>query len=302
MDCRRANGSPPHIRRRIKGLLSGWLEYCVAISFRCGIAIPRFRPPSRQRRSEQETSSRRGLTRDPRKAPRNWKFRILARRAGFLQFNVVLDKHHGLAKANEAYVCIPRASNAHWTNFSSGGPAKASKRGLWSEQVPTLMAEARGWATASVAVLRSLLASDAALRSTVNGRRLDFGRPPPLTASCPVTGEDDPRYTVGGFVQACDVLRASHAAVAAPETLLWYAYACTVELCNTKLKGTYMTLTEADSRGKTFLNCQFKELGASSSRVAPYREVYRERNALMETPIEYLQRAAEDDAKRRSDQ
>lgn len=62
-----------------------------------------------------------------------------------------------------------------------------------------------------------------------------------------------------------------------------------------------MTLTEADSRGKTFLDYQFKELGASSSRVAPYREVYRERNALMETPIEYLQRAAEDDAKRRSE-
>ena len=61
-----------------------------------------------------------------------------------------------------------------------------------------------------------------------------------------------------------------------------------------------MTLTEAASRGQLLSISEFEEVKSNNSRVVPYRDSYRDRTALMETPIEYLQRAAEDDEKRRA--
>ena len=41
---------------------------------------------------------------------------------------------------------------------------------------------------------------------------------------------------------------------------------------------------------------------ASNARAVPYAERYRQASGLMETPAEYIQKAAEDEAKRAADQ
>lgn len=64
-------------------------------------------------------------------------------------------------------------------------------------------------------------------------------------------------------------------------------------------RGKPTTLTEAADQGRMLVVFQSEGVGSNTSRVVPYRDSYRDRTALMETPIEYLQRAAEDDEKRR---
>ena len=63
----------------------------------------------------------------------------------------------------------------------------------------------------------------------------------------------------------------------------------------------YISVTEAS----TLNNLLLGELGLSSiypnsSRSIPYAEVYNLRTGIMETPAEHIQRAAEDEAKRRA--
>ena len=60
------------------------------------------------------------------------------------------------------------------------------------------------------------------------------------------------------------------------------------------------TLTEAASRSGLLIVSLFEEMQSTNSRVVPYRESYRDRTAWTESPAEYLQRAAEDDEKRRA--
>jgi hypothetical protein len=60
-----------------------------------------------------------------------------------------------------------------------------------------------------------------------------------------------------------------------------------------------MTLTDAHARSRLILVSRATNLTYSSnSRNIPYVEMYRERTAVIETPAENLQKAADDDAKR----
>jgi hypothetical protein len=59
------------------------------------------------------------------------------------------------------------------------------------------------------------------------------------------------------------------------------------------------TLTEAQAEaGLVVISSVVNAAHLSSSRQVPYAELYRERTGVIETPIEHIQRAAEDQAKR----
>jgi hypothetical protein len=59
------------------------------------------------------------------------------------------------------------------------------------------------------------------------------------------------------------------------------------------------TLTEALAAGRIVEMCRLENAAhLSNARQIPYAEIYRERSGLIETPIERIQRAAEDEAKR----
>jgi hypothetical protein len=59
------------------------------------------------------------------------------------------------------------------------------------------------------------------------------------------------------------------------------------------------TLTEAQAAGGIIvISGAINAAHLSNSRQVPYAEMYRERTGVIETPIEHIQRAAEDEAKR----
>lgn len=59
------------------------------------------------------------------------------------------------------------------------------------------------------------------------------------------------------------------------------------------------TLTEAQAAGGIIvISSAINAAYQSSSRQVPYSEMYRERTGIIETPIEHIQRAADDEAKR----
>ena len=59
------------------------------------------------------------------------------------------------------------------------------------------------------------------------------------------------------------------------------------------------TLTEAANSSGLLIVSLLEGTQSTNSRIVPYRESYRDRTAWTESPAEYLQRAAEDDEKRR---
>ena len=59
------------------------------------------------------------------------------------------------------------------------------------------------------------------------------------------------------------------------------------------------TLTEAANRMGLLVVSMLEGTQSTNSRIVPYRESYRDRTAWTESPAEHLQRAAEDDEKRR---
>ena len=60
------------------------------------------------------------------------------------------------------------------------------------------------------------------------------------------------------------------------------------------------TLTEAANRsGLLIVSLLEGTTQSTNSRIVPYRESYRDRTAWTESPAEYLQRASEDEEKRR---
>ena len=62
------------------------------------------------------------------------------------------------------------------------------------------------------------------------------------------------------------------------------------------------TLTEAASlSGPGVFRLGAQSLTVSNARSVPYAEVYREQTALTETPVQRIQRAALDEARRRSE-
>ena len=59
------------------------------------------------------------------------------------------------------------------------------------------------------------------------------------------------------------------------------------------------TFTEAAYRsGMGIVSTLIDGTYFSNSRLIPYRELYRDRTALIESPADHLQRAAEDEARR----
>lgn len=61
-----------------------------------------------------------------------------------------------------------------------------------------------------------------------------------------------------------------------------------------------LTLTEAQIKRGIDVVMLTRDVTQSSARNIPYSELYSGRTGLMETPIEYLQRAAEDEEQRGS--
>ena len=59
------------------------------------------------------------------------------------------------------------------------------------------------------------------------------------------------------------------------------------------------TLTEAQERSGFSVIIMGSYRTQSNSRFVPYAEVYRGRSSLMETPAQYLQKAAEEDEQRK---
>ena len=62
------------------------------------------------------------------------------------------------------------------------------------------------------------------------------------------------------------------------------------------------TLTEAQQRSGFSVVILGSYDTQSNSRCIPYAEIYRGRSSLMETPAEHLQKAAEDDERRKLEQ
>ena len=58
------------------------------------------------------------------------------------------------------------------------------------------------------------------------------------------------------------------------------------------------TITEAESRARIRFVLEGTATVGSNSRVIPYGEIYRDSTAVMETPVEHLLRAVEDQRKR----
>lgn len=58
-----------------------------------------------------------------------------------------------------------------------------------------------------------------------------------------------------------------------------------------------LTVTEALAKG-SFLIAGVPALNMSTARIVPYAELYQARTAVMETPVEHLQQAAEDEKHR----
>ena len=58
------------------------------------------------------------------------------------------------------------------------------------------------------------------------------------------------------------------------------------------------TITEAESRGRVRFVLQDTATFETNLRVIPYGEIYRNSSAVMETPLEHLLRALEDQKKR----
>lgn len=63
----------------------------------------------------------------------------------------------------------------------------------------------------------------------------------------------------------------------------------------TKTKGTPGSLTEAQTRQRFTIVMLGGYRTQSNSRIIPYAEIYRGRSSMMETPAQYLQRAAEEE-------
>jgi len=65
---------------------------------------------------------------------------------------------------------------------------------------------------------------------------------------------------------------------------------------------TTITLTEAQAAGGVVeIRGVVNAAHVSNAREIPYAEIYRERTSLLETPIQRLQRAADDEARRLRD-
>jgi hypothetical protein len=59
------------------------------------------------------------------------------------------------------------------------------------------------------------------------------------------------------------------------------------------------TLTEAQAAGGIIvISSAINAAHLSSARQVPYAEMYRQRTGIIETPIEHIQRAVQDEAKR----
>ena len=61
-----------------------------------------------------------------------------------------------------------------------------------------------------------------------------------------------------------------------------------------------ITLTKAQNMANIQYYVVASDNASSNSRIIPYVEIYRGSTGVMETPIEHMQRAAEDEAKRKS--
>ncbi len=64
-------------------------------------------------------------------------------------------------------------------------------------------------------------------------------------------------------------------------------------------RGLPATLTEAQLQSGVVFVLSSRESSYSSARVIPYAERYRAFNGVLETPIQHIQKAAEDETKRR---
>lgn len=62
----------------------------------------------------------------------------------------------------------------------------------------------------------------------------------------------------------------------------------------------FETITEAHLRGSVVYLIASSDVTESSIRAIPYTDVYRGRTSVMETPAEYLQKASEDEDRRRA--
>ena len=61
-----------------------------------------------------------------------------------------------------------------------------------------------------------------------------------------------------------------------------------------------MTITESQIKSGYSIFIIEQEYTQSTSRVIPYADLYRSRNSIMETPVEHIQRASEDEEARKT--
>jgi hypothetical protein len=61
-----------------------------------------------------------------------------------------------------------------------------------------------------------------------------------------------------------------------------------------------ITLTSAQNKASIRVNLVIGSDACCNSRIMPYSELYRQRTGVIETPIEHLQKAADDEKRRKS--